>query len=284
VTAHDFEYAWKRVLDPATGSRHASLLHDIQGARAFHQSLGREPDAVGVRALDAVTLMVELEGPCGYFLHLLGYNATYPVPHQAVESRRAAWAEAENIVTNGPFILESWRRGEWLVFERTPQYHGRFRGNVARVEFTLYAVDHLRAKLEMYKAGLLDVVELQREGIEELDVAPLMFAGEHFVAPSAGTGCLAFDANRPPFDDPLVRRAFAHAVDLEAMAKTMTPGYSSAATGGLVPPVFRVTRPGARPRTIQSRPGSSWRRLDTLAVQASRDWMRLHPADPDGTA
>jgi class 3 adenylate cyclase len=68
VTAGDFAYAWKRLLDPATGAREASLLYDIKGARAFHRGEGEWGDG-GVHALDEVTLAVELEEPTGYWLH-----------------------------------------------------------------------------------------------------------------------------------------------------------------------------------------------------------------------
>ena len=61
LTAEDFEYAWKRVLNPVTGSPNANLLHDVKGARAFQRGEGRERDLVGVRVLDAFTLAVELE-------------------------------------------------------------------------------------------------------------------------------------------------------------------------------------------------------------------------------
>ena len=243
VTAHDFEVAWKRVLDPATGSRNASLLYDIQGARAYHEGLVPEPHALGVRALDGVTLMVELEGPCGYFLHQLAQNATFPVPHQVVGRHGAAWAEAGNIVTNGPFLLESWRSGEALVFKRNPQYHGRFRGNVTRVELTLLPIHERTVALEMYDAGRLDILELPA-GIEDVDLIRQRRAGEYVTTPIAATKWLSFDVTRAPFADPRVRRAFGQAVDREAMADVAYAGYKSPATGGFVPPGIPGHSPG----------------------------------------
>ncbi|UCF25283.1 MAG: protein kinase, partial [Ralstonia sp.] len=79
VTAGDFEYAWKRVLDPATGSPNAELLYDVKGSRTFHQGQAPTADGVGVRALDDLTLVVELEAPTGYFLNLLTYHAAFPI-------------------------------------------------------------------------------------------------------------------------------------------------------------------------------------------------------------
>ena len=96
VTARDFEYAWKRALDPATGSTVANLLYDVKGAQPFHRGEASDPDRVGVRALDNSTLEVELEGPTGYFLYLLANPVTLPVPRHVVEKLGEAWTEAGN--------------------------------------------------------------------------------------------------------------------------------------------------------------------------------------------
>ena len=87
VTAGDVEYAWKRLLDPATGAGTAELLYDIRGARAFHQREADDPSEVAVRARDDVTLEVQLEAPTGYFLYLLTFKVTFPVPQHVVRAQ-----------------------------------------------------------------------------------------------------------------------------------------------------------------------------------------------------
>jgi oligopeptide transport system substrate-binding protein len=249
VTAGDFEYAWKRVLDPATGSPVASLLYDVKGGRAFHR--GVCPDGstgsprwpaegegrvggLGVRALDEVTLVVELEGPVGYFPQLLAYTATYPVPRHVVEAHGEAWTEPGNIVTNGPFRLESWQRGESMVLGRNPEYHGRFRGNVQRVELPWLA--HPSARLELYEADGLDILNLEGLPPSERDRARQRHAGEYVSVPWLLTFYVGFDVSRPPFSDPRVRRAFVLATDREALADVVMKGFEFPATGGFVPP------------------------------------------------
>jgi len=234
VTAGDFEYAWKRVLNPATGSGNASLLYDLKGARAFHQGEVSDPDQVGVRALDELTLVVELEGPTGYFLQLLAYNAIYPVPRHVVEAHGERWTEMENIVTNGPFRLESWRPGESLFLVRNAEYRGRFTGNLQRVELLL--LKHRSVQLKMYEAGSLDILDLSEVPPLEMDRARQRHAGEYVSGPLLTTGFTAFDVSRPPFDDVRVRRAFVLATDRETLADVVMRGLSFPATGGLVPP------------------------------------------------
>jgi ABC-type oligopeptide transport system substrate-binding subunit len=242
VTAHDFEYAWKRVLDPATESRNAELLYDIKGARPYHEGASSVADGVGVRALDDVTLVVELERPTGYFLHLMSYSATYPIPRHVVEQHGPAWAEPAHIVTNGPFTPGSWQCGDSKVLERYPRYHGRFKGNLQRV--VLPDVEDWPAAVEMYEAGLLDIIGLFDRYPDEADRVRQRHAQEYVAQPSLKTLHLAFGVTRPPFDDPRVRQALAFAVDREALAKATTGGYRLPATGGFVPPGMPGHLPG----------------------------------------
>ena len=232
VTAGDFEYAWKRVLDPVAGLVWANLLYDVKGARAFHQGDASDPDSVGVRALDESTLLVELEEPTGYFLHLLANFL--PVPRHVIEAHGEAWTEVGNIVTNGPFRLETWRPGEFMVLVRNPEYHGQFTGNVERVEVCL--LPEWSARLTMYEADRLDVLSLYRLPPSERERVRQRHPGEYVSVPELATFYIGFDVSRPPFDDPRVRRAFVLATDRAKLADVVLRGYGSPATGGFVPP------------------------------------------------
>ncbi len=236
VTAGDFEYAWKRVLDPATESPVANQLYDVKGARAFHQGQAARED-VGIRALDEVTLAVELEGPTGHFPQLLAHSVWYPVPQHVVKARGKAWTEPRNIVTNGPFRLETWQRGELMALARNPEYHGRFIGNVQRVELCL--LPNHSAIWQMYENDGLDVVGLflaRGASLSDLDRARQRHAGEYVPTPQLATTYVGFNVRRSPFDDPRVRRAFALAIDRETLADVILRGYHFPALGGFVPP------------------------------------------------
>ena len=232
VMARDFEYAWKQVLDPATRAPLASLLYDVNGARAFHWGEAERED-VGIRALDEVTLVVELEEPTAYFPLLLTQVQTYPMPQHVVETHGEAWTEVGNIVTNGPFRLEAWKRGESLVLVRNPEYHGWFRGNLERVELFLLADP--TANLEMYEADGLDILDIWRLPSPDRDRIRQQHAGEYVSVPWLSTMFVGFDVSRPPFDDPRVRHAFVLATDRETQANVVLRGYRFPATGGFVP-------------------------------------------------
>ena len=230
VTAGDFEYAWKRVLDPVTESPVANQLYDVKGARAFHQGAGARED-VGIRALDEVTLAVELEGPTGHLPQLLAHHVCYPLPQHVVEVHGRAWTEPGNIVTNGPFKLETWGRGESMVLVRNPGYHGQFGGNVQRVELCL--LSDRSALLHKYESDGLDILGLPPS---EIDRARQLHAREYVSTPRLETGYVGFDVRQPPFDDIRVRQAFALVIDKETLAGVILRGYRFPATGGFVPP------------------------------------------------
>ncbi len=232
VTAEDFVYAWKRMLDPATRFSNANKMYDIKGARAFHQGKILDSDKVGVQALDEVTLAVELESPTSYFLHLLAQM--YPVPRHMLEIQGEAWADANNIVTNGPFKLEAWQPEESLVLIRNPAYHGQFTGNVKRMELCL--LPEWSDRLEMYENDKLDVLSFYRLPPSEKGRMRQQYAGEYVLAPELATYYIAFDTSRPPFNDLQVRRAFVLATDKEMLANVAWRGGATPATGGLVPP------------------------------------------------
>jgi ABC-type oligopeptide transport system substrate-binding subunit/tetratricopeptide (TPR) repeat protein len=241
VTAGDFEYTWKRILDPTSGWRLYNYLSDIQGARAYHQGQITDPDQVGVRALDELTLAVELEGPTSYFPHLLAFVVTFPAPRHVVQVHGDAWTELDHIVTNGPFRLAAWERGERIVLERNPTYHGRFTGNLERVE-CIFLSGQAAKSLHMYEEDHLDICG----GLSPAEWARARqrYAGEYISGPWLSTDFIGFDVSRPPFDDRRVRRAFTLATDREALADVTLRGYAFPATGGLVPPGMPGHSPG----------------------------------------
>jgi ABC-type oligopeptide transport system substrate-binding subunit len=233
VTAHDYEYTWKRLLEPGSDQRWHAFLCDIKGAVAFHQGELGSADQVAVRALDDFTLAVELEGPTSYFPYLMAFIACHPMPRHVVEVYGDAWAELDHIVTNGPFRLASWERGESLVLERSPTYHGRFTGNLQRVECKFHWGQRGKS-LQQYEEDQVDIcADLP---LAELARGRQRFAGEYVTGPWLSTDFLGFELRRPPFDDWRVRRALALATDRETLADVILRGYAFPATGGLVPP------------------------------------------------
>ena len=98
--------------------RKICLLFDVSGARAFTERRMADPDGLGIRAMDPHTLVVTLEEPCSYFLHIMAAPETKPLPRHVVERYGPSWADPGKIVTNGPFRLKSLIPGKSVVLER----------------------------------------------------------------------------------------------------------------------------------------------------------------------
>jgi oligopeptide transport system substrate-binding protein len=185
-----------------------------------------------------LTLELELERPASYFLHVLAY--LFPVPRHVVEERGDAWTDVGNIVTNGPFLLESFQPGERIILVRNPSYNGPFSGNLRKVEVKFNLNRMSSEELKIYDSNGVDLAEL---GVETFH-ARHRYAEEYTSGPSPRTYYVQFDTSRPPFDDARVRRAFVMAVDKERLADEVIGGILYPATGGFVPPGV----PGHSPR------------------------------------
>lgn len=169
------------------------------------------------------------------------------MPRHVVEAHGEAWTEVGNIVTNGPFKLEAWQQGELMVLSRNPDYHGRFGGNVQRVELTLLPSKEWAAQLEMYEADGLDILGLYGPPPAEVARIRQDHPGEYVLAPQPAVCYVGFDVSRPPFDDVRVRRAFVLATDRETLADVALRGFHFPAAGGFIPPGIPGHSPGIGP-------------------------------------
>ena len=121
VTAHDWAWGIRRSADPATGSRYTFILEPILNAARV--SAGElPPDALGVRAIDDLTLEIRLESPTPYFLGLLTHSTTYAMHRPSVEAHGDRVTRPGNFVTNGAYMLDEWVAQSHIRLVRNPHY------------------------------------------------------------------------------------------------------------------------------------------------------------------
>ncbi|MDQ6614855.1 MAG: ABC transporter substrate-binding protein [Actinomycetota bacterium] len=231
LTAHDFEFAWKRVLDPATVSPVASLLYAIRGARAFHEGTG-DRDLVGVRAADDETLDVELEHPAAYFPHLIAFTVARAVPRHVVAANGPAWTTASCIATCGAFKFGHWEPGDVMVLTADDHFRGTKVGNIHSIELRLGDPESLT---DDYDSNGLDVLALRRLPEHVRWRVRQQHATDLLSIPWMATHFVAFNDRRTPFSDYRVRQALAHAIDQSTLADIVMHGDAFPAMGGLLP-------------------------------------------------
>jgi oligopeptide transport system substrate-binding protein len=217
VTAHDFVYAWERVLNPKTGSKYAQQLYQyVRNADDYNKGRITDFSQVGVRALDDRTLQVTLKCPTAYFLDLTSFYTLYPVPRWAIEAHGKDWVKPGKIVSNGPFRLVSWVPQKELVLEKNPQHWDAATAKLQKVVFL--PTDDTNTAYKQFLAGDSDwVPSVPPAQIESARQRP-----EYYVTPYLGTYYFRFNVTRPPVNDARVRKALSMAVDREALTKFVT--------------------------------------------------------------
>ena len=158
VTAEDFVYAWRRLVDPAYASEYANfaVTAGLRNAEAILK--GRLPPAsLGVRAQDSRTLLVELSRPVPYFLSLLAHQVFFPVRRDLVERFGARFAvDPASVIGNGPFRLVAWRREASLRLERFPAYWNAAAIRLNAIEAPTYVKDP-QALFNNFRTGGVDL-------------------------------------------------------------------------------------------------------------------------------
>lgn len=204
VTASDFVYAWRRVLDPALGAESAKRLYVIRGARAINEGLA-DPATLGARAISERVLEVELEHPLPDFPQHAALPPFFPVPSEAVAIDYLDWPRSRAPVCNGPFVLEEWALNDRLVLQRSDSYMDR--ESVELEGVILYPIADQNTTYNLYRTGSIDWTtasmisedrarELLREEYSEVRVSTVY-----------ATYYLELNTAREPLNDPRVRRA-----------------------------------------------------------------------------
>jgi oligopeptide transport system substrate-binding protein len=229
VRAQDFEYSWKRLLNPKTASEYAYILFDIVNAQEYHEGKIAEPQSVGVKAEDDTTLTVRLRYPASYFLAITTFEVTFPQRQDVVEKFQARWTDPENIITNGPFLLTSWKHENEIQLRANPNF---FRGKPAIENVTMLMVNEKTTALAMYEQGQLDFMD--NHSIPTLDKPRMVKQPGFKHVPQLRGYYYGFITDRKPFDDVRVRKAFSMAIDRSIFSTILHGG--EAAAPSWIPP------------------------------------------------
>ncbi len=158
ITAGDFEYSWKRLVNPETASPYAFIGDCLKNGQAIEQG-NMDVEELGVKAVDDNTLEVTLEHPTSYFLSLIGSSGQFaPLRQDIVEKYGTDFAAtSEKNVYSGPFVMTSSEDNVW-TFEKNDNYWDKDSINLDKCE--LNYVENTDTQLSMYEAGDLDYVQV----------------------------------------------------------------------------------------------------------------------------
>ncbi len=234
VTAFDFEYSFRRMLDPSSGNIYAFLYYVIKNGKAFNQGNLKEVSEVGIRAIDTHTLEILTEGPCPYLPYIVSFITSSPVPRWQVEKYGPKWTEPGFCVSNFTYKLAEWKTGSHMRFVLDQYYNGEHKAFLE--EIIVKFIGAQRPGTLPYENNEIDAYRLDPIDYQRVRKDPKLMGEIHRMSEFT-TWYLFFRTRKPPFDDARIRRAIAHAIDRPALCKTVLndlaiPAYS------MLPPGF----------------------------------------------
>lgn len=208
VTAFDFQDSWRRLVDPASGASYAYMLYDVENGLKINNGEIGDPSMLAAHALDERTFEVRLVKPVAYFLSLTAVAPTFPVRRDIIDKHGDRWTEPENIVTNGPFLLDSWQHEYKIELKANPRF---FRGPPRLSRVKMFMVPEQSTAFLLYENNELDYVD--NRSFSTSDVERFAGSPEYRNFPLLRCSYIAFNVQKAPFTDARVRRAFAMAID-----------------------------------------------------------------------
>ncbi|MBT5871930.1 MAG: peptide ABC transporter substrate-binding protein [Candidatus Latescibacteria bacterium] len=234
VTAHDFVYAYRRMVDPENANIYAFFYYDLENARDINHGKLADMSQLGIRAVDDLTLIIETDHPAPYLPHVVSFGDAFPVPRWAVEKHGRQWTDGENIVTNSGFKLQEWQRGIQMTFVPDPNYNGP---NQPYLEKVIHPFrDRAASNILPYETNEVDVESVDLSEFDRVRNDPVL-SKELVRMQDPATWYLFFRTQEPPFNDIRVREAFTRAINREAIARVILRGVASPAYS-MLPPGF----------------------------------------------
>jgi len=240
ISPQDFVYGMQRALDPATASPYAAFYYGIVGALEYNTALGtaKEPKAatadelaslrgnVGVSA-KGNSVEYRLVEPTPSFLNLLTIWTSFPARQDIIEKHGADWTQPANMVSSGPFVLESWERDQQLTFKPNPHWSGKKTPALTSLQVKIIPDDSVA--YAAYLAGELDVVTVPAPSVKQVTADPEL-SKQLVTGSDLTTVALFMNNTAAPFDNKLVRQAFGAAIDRNAYVMGVLQGAGTPTT------------------------------------------------------
>jgi oligopeptide transport system substrate-binding protein len=237
ITSADFLYSFRRIIEPKLGSEMAIYADYVAGAADYREEKSHDFSGVGFRAPDPQTFVVTLRERAPFWLAILAVNPFYPVHRPTMEKydaylrRDTTWTRPGNLIGNGPFVLKEWRTNTSLTVEKNPLYWDA--AHVRLKQAVFHPIDNVDSEEKAFRGGLLHITRYLPAA--KLDsyrhpMSPLLHAD-----PLVETKMVDINVAKPPFTDVRVRRAFALAIDREAIVRSIQRDGSRVASSLCVP-------------------------------------------------
>ena len=218
VTAEDFVWSWRRLVDPKTSAENAFTYgaYLLNGAEIVE---GKKPPAqLGVRAIDAQTLEIRTAGAVPFLPAALSVAEFLPQPRGAVEKFGKEWTKPANMVSNGAYVLKDWQVNGKIVVEKNPRYWDA--ANVQLTRVTYLCVEDTNADLKLYQSGEEDIMLRLPAGV--YGALKAQYPAELRSGPLLAVRYYEMNNQDPLLKDVRVRKALSMVLDRDILADKVT--------------------------------------------------------------
>ena len=225
VTAHDFEYAWKRVVNPETAAEYAYIMYDIKNAEDINMGK-KDVDKLGVTALNDHTLKVELTKPIPYINEMFAFGAFMPQNEKVVKKNGEQYATtADKTVFNGPFKVKNWKVEDKIQLVKNEDYWDKEKVQLDRVNYKV--LKDQQAGASLYDTGSVDDTTITADQVDKYQDNPglkkRLLASTFYIKMNQD--------NVPEFKNKDLRLAIAQSINKEGYVNSVKNNGSEATDG-----------------------------------------------------
>ena len=227
VTADDFVFSLRRLVDPATAAFYGQAVAAIVNADTILRGEAA-PSELGVTATDSNTLVITLQQPTPYMLSLLTHPSTFPVHAGSLAEHGNEFTRPENLLSNGAYKLAAWEPSSVLHLARNSQYWNNAETSIDAVSYHILTQE--MTELNRFRAGEIDITSsIPPDSFAQVRE---QYAGQMHIAPYLGVYYYGYNLSKPPFAaNASLRQALSMAIDRETLVEKVTgrgetPAYS----------------------------------------------------------
>ena len=228
VTAQDFVFAYRRLMDPKTAAKYATILYPIKNAEKVNTG-ELELSKLGVKAIDDKTLEIQLEQSTPYFLDQLTHSTGKPLHQKSVEALGDQFVKPGNMITNGAYTLSEYVLNSRIVMKKNPHFHAADTVTIEELHYIPF--EDRSTCVRAWESGEVHICDdLPAQDLERL----VKYGDSLRIVPYLGTYYYALNTTDELLSDPEIRRAMSMVIDREFLAEKIWPGMIPATS--FVPP------------------------------------------------
>lgn len=268
VTAHDFVFGWRELLNPANAAEYYAFAAVFKNAQAYYDyasGVAGAPEVkiedVGIKAVDDYTLVCELENVLPYFLQYVKFEVMAPIyePFYIEIGADNYGTSPETQLYCGPFYMSEWILENKITTPKNESWYDAANVSLSQIEWIKYT--DTNAKLNAFQGGEVDLIDVNGDQRE-------MFVAEGFTVSNYIGGYsfylyCAIDNPERDISNVNLRKAISYALDREQLINTVFKNDSEPS------PTFALGISGVNTETFSE------------AVLAANGGERLYPVNSD---